>query len=181
MPHPARAASSGKPLPAATAAEAPLRLLWVAPLALLLAWLLSLTPAYQRLSQALVDSQLQLALRDTPRNDVAVVDIDEASIRALRAPLGAWPYRRDTYALLADHLLELGARLVVFDIVFADARDGDAVLARSIERSGRVLLAAARCPRLPMTTPARHRSAARCRRTGRTRLGRHCSRPPPRC
>ena len=73
---------------------------------------------------------------------MAVVDIDDASIRTLQSQLGPWPYRRDTHALLADYLLELDARLVVFDIVFADARDGDTQLARSIERSGRVVLAA---------------------------------------
>ncbi|HTP72127.1 MAG TPA: CHASE2 domain-containing protein, partial [Burkholderiaceae bacterium] len=128
--------------PAQGPADAPHRLLWVAPLALLLAWLLSLTPLVQRLSYALLDSQMQLALHDPPRNDVAVIDIDDASIRTLQSKLGSWPYRRDTYALLADYLLELGAKLVVFDIVFADARDGDAQLARSIERSGRVVLAA---------------------------------------
>jgi len=142
MPNPARAASSGQPLPPAATDESPRRLLWVAPLALLLAWLLSLTPAYQRLSLALLDSQMQLALRDAPPDDVAVVDIDDASIRALQPQLGPWPYRRDTHAVLADYLLELGAKLVVFDIVFADAREGDAQLARSIERSGRVVLAA---------------------------------------
>jgi len=143
MPNPARAASSGKNLlPPVAPEERPRRLLWVAPLALLLAWLLSLTPAYQRLSLALLDSQMQLALRDAPRDDVAVVDIDDASIRTLQSQLGPWPYRRDTHALLADYLLELDARLVVFDIVFADARDGDAQLVRSIESSGRVVLAA---------------------------------------
>jgi signal transduction histidine kinase/CheY-like chemotaxis protein/HPt (histidine-containing phosphotransfer) domain-containing protein len=128
-------------LPAQTA-EVPSRLRWVAPLAMLLAWLLSLTPLYQRLSMALLDSQMQLALRDAPRDDVAVVDIDDASIRTLQSQFGPWPYRRDTYALLADYLFELGAKLVVFDIVFADAREGDAQLARSIERSSRVVLAA---------------------------------------
>ena len=133
---PARAGARTQP------EEAPRRLVWVAPLALLLAWLLSLTPLFQRLSLALLDSQMQLASREAPRGDVAVVDIDDASIRSLQAQLGPWPYRRDTHALLADYLLELGARLVVFDIVFADARDGDAQLARTIERSGRVVLAA---------------------------------------
>src|SRR5262245_61599771 len=118
------------------------RLVWVAPLALLIAGLLSLTPLHQRLSLALLDSQMQLALRDLPFDDVAVVDIDDASIKTLQQQLGPWPYRRDTYALLADYLLELGAKRVVCDIVFGDARDGDGALNRSIERSGRIVLAA---------------------------------------
>ncbi|HET7524455.1 MAG TPA: CHASE2 domain-containing protein, partial [Burkholderiaceae bacterium] len=137
-PRPKRAIVGGEPQPE----DALRRLAWVAPLALLLAWVLSLTPLYQRLSLALLDSQMQLALRDAPRGDVAVVDIDDASIRTLQSVLGPWPYRRDTYALVADYLLELGAKLVVFDIVFADARDGDAALARAIERGGHVVLAA---------------------------------------
>ena len=85
---------------------------------------------------------MQLALRDPKIDDVAVVDIDDASIKALQLQLGPWPYKRDAHALLADYLIELGAKLVVFDIVFADAREGDGALAGSIERSGRIVLAA---------------------------------------
>ena len=144
LPNPARAAPGGLPAPpvAPDEEESSRRLLWVAPLALLLAWLLSLAPVHQRLSLALLDSQMQLALRDAPRDDVAVVDIDDASIRALQSQLGPWPYRRDTHATLADYLLELDAKRVVFDIVFADPREGDAQLASSIQRSGRIVLAA---------------------------------------
>jgi len=142
VPSPTRAAVSGEPALPVPSDDAPRRLVWVAPLALLLAWLLSLTPVVQRLSLALLDSQMQLALHDPRRDDVAVVDVDDASIRTLQSQLGPWPYRRDTYALLADYLFELGAKLVVFDIVFADAREGDVQLARSIERSTRVVLAA---------------------------------------
>lgn len=129
------------PLPVAD--EGRSRLLWAAPLALLLAALLALAPLHQRLSQLLLDAQMRLALPEHALDDVTVVDIDDASIESLQPQFGAWPYRRDTYALLADYLLELGARQVVFDIVFADPREGDAALARSIEGSnGRIVLAA---------------------------------------
>jgi len=129
------------PLPVAD--EGRSRLLWAAPLALLLAAVLALAPLHQRLSQLLLDAQMRLALPEHALDDVTVVDIDDASIESLQPQFGAWPYRRDTYALLADYLLELGARQVVFDIVFADPREGDAALARSIEGSnGRIVLAA---------------------------------------
>src|SRR5512139_4108905 len=79
---------------------------WMVPLALALVWLASLTPAQRHASQALFDAQLRLVWPDTQRHDVAVVDIDEASVRALQAQLGKWPYRHDAYALLSEFLLE---------------------------------------------------------------------------
>ncbi|MEZ4216636.1 MAG: CHASE2 domain-containing protein [Myxococcota bacterium] len=70
--------------------------------------------------------------------DAAVVGIDPRSIH-----LWAWPWSRALHARLVDALEDAGARAVVFDIDFAPARDaeGDALFARAIERSGRVVLA----------------------------------------
>ena len=122
--------------------EARLRLAWMPPLALAIGLLLALTPLHHRLTLALQDLQWRLTARETHYADTLVVDIDDASLRTMRSYLGEWPYRRDAYALVADYLRELGARAVAFDIVFADPRDGDHLLRRSIERSGRVVLAA---------------------------------------
>ena len=118
------------------------RLWWVVPLALSLAGLVSLTPVHQRAAQALLGAQLKLAWPDGMRDDVAVVDLDEASLRALQAQLGRWPYRRDVVALLAEYLLELGAKAVVIDLPLTAPREGDGQLAGTLRHSRRVVLAA---------------------------------------
>lgn len=115
---------------------------WVLPLALLLAWLVSLTPTAQRASHALLDAQLQLVWPEASHDDVAVIDIDEASIRALQLQLGQWPYRRGTYATLAGYLFEQGARAVVLDLPLSEPNDGDEAFARALRRFPRLVLAA---------------------------------------
>lgn len=54
-----------------------------------------------------------------------IVDIDERSLSAV----GAWPWPRATVADLINALGRAGAGVVVLDIVFPDARPGDAELA----------------------------------------------------
>jgi len=49
-------------------------------------------------------------------NPVVIVGIDERSL----ARLGQWPWPRARLADLAERLLDLGARVVAFDIVFAE-------------------------------------------------------------
>lgn len=74
------------------------------------------------------------------------VDIDDASLRALRDELGPWPLPRDAYALLIEALREAGARAIVLDLVLSDARAGDAALVRAIGRGGAPVLLAAASP-----------------------------------
>lgn len=113
------------------------RLWWVAPGALALAWLLMLAPGSATVAARLLDLQLRLAWPDAPRRDVAVVLIDDASVRALQARWGSWPYAAATHAALAEFLLEHGARAVVLDVALADTPDP--ALARAMQ-SGRVVL-----------------------------------------
>jgi len=108
------------------------RLWWIAPGALVLAWLVMLAPSSAAMAGLLFDAQLLLAWPDTPRGDVAVVEIDDASVRALQTQLGPWPYAPATHAALAEFLLELGAKAVVLDVPLTDAPDGDGALARSL-------------------------------------------------
>lgn len=115
------------------------RLWWIAPGALVLAWLLTLAPGSAPVADLLFDAQLLLAWPDTPRSDVAVVEIDDASVRALQTQLGPWPYPPATHAALAEFLLGLGAKAVVLDVPLADAPESDGALARML-RGGRVVL-----------------------------------------
>lgn len=110
--------------------------------ALLVAWVLSLTPPYQRLDAWLSDAQQALVASERYSDDAIVVDIDDASLRALQPQFGTWPYGRDTYALVIDYLAEMGARTVILDILLADPRDKDDRLAAAMRRNRNVVLIA---------------------------------------
>lgn len=105
--------------------------------------LLSLGSSYQRLQTTLEDTLARWAAPTLRFDEVVAVDIDDASLRLLQPRLGDWPYRREVYALLLDYLREAGATLVVFDIVFDSAREGDAAFARALAARPDVVLAAA--------------------------------------
>jgi signal transduction histidine kinase/ActR/RegA family two-component response regulator len=110
--------------------------LWWVPAGALLAGALLLLPPLQPLSRPLLDMQQRAAAPATPPPGVAVVDIDDASLAALRDTLGPWPYRRGVYALLVEQMREAGARAIAIDLLLADAHEGDAALARALARPG---------------------------------------------
>ncbi len=125
-----------------------LRLAWLPALALALGLLASLTPPHHALSNALRDASLRWVAQPAHYDDTLIVDIDDASLRSLKAQLGGWPYRRDIYALVIEYLREQGARVIAFNIVFDEAREGDDVLARAIARRPDTVLGAAGLPQL---------------------------------
>lgn len=128
-----------------------MRWAWFAwPGALVLWALLSLAGAQPRVDRALADLLLRAAApAPAAQPGSVIVDIDDASLRALREPLGEWPYSREVYALMLDYLRQAGARLVVMDIVFAGPREGDARFAQALagSRPPVVLAAAGLAPR----------------------------------
>lgn len=77
-----------------------------------------------------------------PPPGVVVIAQDLESARALGLPLklGGWP--RPLLAAMIEHATAAGARAIVLDLVLDSPRDpeGDALLARVIARSGRVVL-----------------------------------------
>lgn len=66
---------------------------------------------------------------------VVIVDINEDSL----ARIGPWPWPRQRMAELLDKLSAMGAGPVAFDIVFPDARPGDAAFAAALNRHPAVL------------------------------------------
>lgn len=100
-----------------------------------------------------------------PTKDVVVVDIDEMSMG--HEDIGQWPWPRNIVAAMVDRLHDMGARAIVFDMVFAEydrtspqaflknipetqfsgelrtslaqMKDHDAILAESIGRAGNVV------------------------------------------
>jgi adenylate cyclase len=94
---------------------------------------------------------------ETARKDIALVAIDEASLRTLQPYAGRWPWPRVVHSSLIDFLARAGAKLIVYDIDFAEpdtragfkygdstwsGADSDNALAASIKAAGNVILLA---------------------------------------
>ena len=84
----------------------------------------------------------RLVLGAAPDADprIVVVDIDQKSL----AELGRWPWSRRTHAQLVDRLRLTEAKGIAFNVLLSEPAlfdpEGDALLARAISRSGRVVL-----------------------------------------
>lgn len=64
-----------------------------------------------------------------------------AQSRALQLMQQGFPWSREVFALAARRLLDAGARLVIFDLVFPSSRDGDTIFADAIRSAnGRIIL-----------------------------------------
>ncbi|HWT29908.1 MAG TPA: adenylate/guanylate cyclase domain-containing protein [Propylenella sp.] len=72
--------------------------------------------ALDRLTALVFDSYQVLKPRQEAGAPVAIVDIDEESIRSL----GQWPWPRPVVARMVDRLGDLGAATIAFDIVFSE-------------------------------------------------------------
>nr|WP_207184411.1 ATP-binding protein [Rubrivivax gelatinosus] len=96
---------------------------WSIPAAgLAAALVVALTPLQSWWSRPLEDwAQRSATPSDAPAG-VLVVDADDRSIEELKGN-GAWPYSRDTHALLIDGLRRHGARAVVLQLLLAERRD----------------------------------------------------------
>jgi len=75
-------------------------------------------PVIAKLEAMAYDARLALVPRRAPDPQVAIVDIDEASLQRV----GRWPWPRDTMARLTAALFDRHqARLVAFDVLFPEA------------------------------------------------------------
>jgi adenylate cyclase len=89
------------------------------------------------------------------RRDIALVDIDEYSLRNLEPNTGHWPWPRAVHSMLIDFLARAPAKVIVYDVVFsgADTRSGfpfggatwtgvesDQALADSVKAAGNVIV-----------------------------------------
>lgn len=114
-----------------------------------------------RFGQALIywSYDLPFVLRPTVRpQEVVVVYMDDESHDQLGQSRLA-PWDRSLHARLVDRLSAAGARAIVFDVVFSDpgpVPEHDQQLARALQASGRVILAADTVP-AGLGTPTRQR------------------------
>lgn len=126
------------------------------------------------LERALYDIRLRnCQLYAKPRtHKLAHVDIDDGAL----AQVGPWPWSRGLMADIVDELHDAGAKLIVFDVLFSEAKppelvkdprtgelrsiDHDAKLAAAIERAGNVLLASSLNFKRKPVDPAERAAAA---------------------
>ncbi len=116
--------------------------LGIAAVALTLTVVAYQVPILQRASLALQDVQVMATALPLTYSDILVVDVDEASITGLTSQLGPWPYDRDVYALVNEYLRKSGAKVVAYDILFAEPRRGDEQFAASLAATGNAVLIA---------------------------------------
>lgn len=76
----------------------------------------------------------QAASRQDERR-LIIVDIDERSLAAI----GPWPWPRATQAQLIERIAQAGAGQQILDIVFAEPRPGDPLLAQALQRHDSLL------------------------------------------
>lgn len=74
-----------------------------------------------------------------PPEDIIIVAIDETSFSELKLP---WPWPRKLHAQLIRNLSEAGAKIIAFDILFADptTEENDTALAQATNEAGNVIL-----------------------------------------
>ncbi len=96
-----------------------------------------------QIGQALENQALDLCYRlrpaAKPPKDIVIVGIDEQSFQELRR---SWPWPRRFHADLIRQLKAAGARLIVFDVIFAEPSDpkDDQLFAEAIRNAGNVIL-----------------------------------------
>ena len=98
----------------------------------------------------------RLAAVPTPaRQDIAIVEINESSVRALAPIVGRWPWPRLIHAGVINYLARARARAIVYDIQFGEAdtqgqyrindrliagTESDAELVAAVKQAGNVIL-----------------------------------------
>ncbi|HEY7791505.1 MAG TPA: adenylate/guanylate cyclase domain-containing protein [Vicinamibacterales bacterium] len=94
---------------------------------------------------------------ESARPDIALVAIDEYSLRNLQKAAGRWPWPRAVHSMVIDYLAHAGAKVIVYDVDFAEAdtrsgfpfggdtwtgAESDQALVDSIKSAGNVILLA---------------------------------------
>ena len=94
---------------------------------------------------------------ETARQDLALVEIDEYSLRNLQPNAGRWPWPRAVHSMLIDYLRRAPAKVIAYDVDFAEAdtrsgfefggdtwsgKESDQAFIDSVKDSGNVIMLA---------------------------------------
>ena len=93
----------------------------------------------------------------TARQDLALVEIDEYSLRNLQPNAGRWPWPRAVHSMLIDYLQRAPAKVIAYDVDFAEAdtrtgfdfggdtwsgKESDQAFIDSVKKAGNVIMLA---------------------------------------
>jgi adenylate cyclase len=123
-----------------------------------LAWIAAASAPARDLEDSTYDWRVRHTTRPADaRPDIALVLINESSLRALEPMFGAWPWPRFLHAGVIDFLARAGARVIAYDVLFTDhdrrtqftaagrtlsGEESDAELAAAVKRAGNVVVLA---------------------------------------
>ena len=123
----------------------------------LLAGALGLTSLVRNIELNLYDLRVAATARvDSPSPQIALVAIDNDSVRRMEPIVGRWPWPRLVHATLIDYLVSGGAKVIVYDVLFAErdqrkfmvgdtewtGADSDAAMVEATRKAGNVVHAA---------------------------------------
>jgi adenylate cyclase len=97
---------------------------------------------FRWLNNKIYDLKLSLFAKPKLSTEIVHLDIDDQTV--VKKEYGQWPWDRSLSARIVDRLTELGAKVIVFDIMYASqgrSTEGDQALAKAISASGRVVTA----------------------------------------
>jgi adenylate cyclase len=122
--------------------------------AALLAWAFGLLDFTHRIELQTYDLRVAATARPSaPANDILLISIDDESIRRMEPLVGRWPWPRLIHATVIDYLAAAGAKVIGYDILFAErdirkfmvadtewtGDESDAVLVDSTKKAGNVV------------------------------------------
>lgn len=125
--------------------------------AALLAAGLGMLPLFQTIELKTYDLRVAATARPlAPADNIVLVWIDDDSIRRMEPLVGRWPWPRLVHAAVIDYLAAAGARVIAYDILFAErdlrkfmvgdtewtGEESDAALVDSTRKAGNVVHAA---------------------------------------
>jgi len=62
----------------------------------------------------------EIASKNLPDDSILIIEIDDKSLTEMESEVGRWPWPRTTHAFLVEGLVEAGAKVIVFDILFSE-------------------------------------------------------------
>ncbi len=102
---------------------------------------------WQKAEGALIDRRYLIRPPKQAQSDIRLVGIENSTISldelapeeiaassALQLMQQPWPWDRRVYAAALEKLMDAGAKVVVFDFVFASETEGDDVFARDLQK-----------------------------------------------
>ena len=91
---------------------------------------------FERMELLLYDMKYAVRGRQLSPKDVVIVGIGDGDLEKY----GRWPWGRSRLASLIENISDMGARVILTDIVLSESADGDDHLCSAIKKAGNVIL-----------------------------------------